>query len=296
MKVGNRPVRMLLIYSAIVLFIVLLMQPLQVLRFQEYIAFLFPEGIIGIEQRNLFLIIQAIMLLVIIPVYILTYVFSWRYRSSNKNAVYDPDLIDNKTAEFVWWGVPLILTTIICVLTWYKTHELDPYKPIASDKKPITIQGVALQYKWLFIYPEEKIASLNFLQFPIGTPLKFELTADAPMNSLWIPKLGGQIYAMPNSRTTLYLMSDGIGDFRGSSAQISGEGFADMHFIARSSSEEDFKKWVEEVKKSDKILDFNAYNELAKPSVREPEVFQASAGLFNEILNKYMHPAKEKAE
>lgn len=296
MKAVKRPVRVILIYSAVVLFIVLLMQPLQVLRFHEYIAFLFPEGIIGIEQRNLFLITQAIMLLVIIPVYILTYVFSWRYRASNHNAQYDPDLIDNKTAEFIWWGVPLVLTTAICILTWYKTHELDPYKPIASDKKPITIQAVALQYKWLFIYPEENIASLNFLQFPIDTPLRFEVTADAPMNSLWIPKLGGQIYAMPNSRTILYLMSNGLGDFRGSSANISGEGFADMYFTARSSNEEDFKKWVDEVKKSDKTLDFTAYNELAKPSVREPETFKASAGLFDEILNKYMHPAHVEAK
>ena len=296
MKAGKRPTRILLIYSAVVLFIVLILQPLQVIRFHDYIAFLFPEGIIGIEQRNLFLITQAIMLLVIIPVYILTYVFSWRYRASNHEAEYDPDLVDNTTAEFIWWGVPLVLTTAICILTWYKTHELDPYRPIVSDKKEITIQAVALQYKWLFIYPEENIASLNFLQFPIDTPLKFEVTADAPMNSLWIPKLGGQIYAMPNSRTILYLMSDGIGDFRGSSANISGEGFADMNFIARSSNEEDYKKWVEEVKKSDQKLDFAAYNELAKPSIREPEFFQANAGLFNEILNKYMHPVKEKAE
>lgn len=296
MKAGRRPVRFLLIYSAIILFIVLLMQPLQVLRFHEYIAFLFPEGIIGIEQRNVFLITQAIMLLVIIPVYVLTYVFSWRYRASNHNAAYDPDLIDNKTAEFIWWGVPLVLTTIICILTWYKTHELDPYKPIASEKKPITIQAVALQYKWLFIYPEENIASLNFLQFPIDTPLRFEVTADAPMNSLWIPKLGGQIYAMPNSKTILYLMSNGLGDFRGSSANISGEGFADMYFTARSSTEEDYKKWVEEVKKSDKTLDFTAYNELAKPSVLEPETFKASAGLFEQILIKYMHPAHVEAK
>lgn len=296
MKAGKRPVRILLIYSALVLFIVLLMQPLQVIRFHEYIAFLFPEGIIGVEQRNLFLITQALMLLVIIPVYVLTYVFAWRYRASNKNAQYDPDLVDNTTAEFIWWGVPLVMTIAISILTWYKTYELDPYKPIASDKKEITIQAVALQYKWLFIYPEENIASLNFLQFPINTPLRFEVTADAPMNSLWIPKLGGQIYAMPNSRTILYLMSDGIGDFRGSSANISGEGFADMNFIARSSTEDDYKKWVEEVKKSNQTLDLTSYNELAKPSVRKPEFFQAKEGLFNEILMKYMLPPKEEVK
>lgn len=289
MKAGKRPVRVLLVYSAIVLLFVFLMQPLGVSWFHDYIAFLFPKGIIGIEQRNLLLITQAVMLLVIVPVYVLTYIFSWRYRASNHEAEYDPHLIDNKTAEFIWWGVPLVVTAAVCVLTWIKTHELDPYKPIESDKKAITIQAVALQYKWLFIYPEEGIASLNFLQFPVNTPLKFEVTSDAPMNSLWIPRLGGQIYAMPNSRTILYLMADATGDFRGSSANISGEGFADMHFVARSSTEEEFKSWVESVKKKS-TLDFTAYNELAKPGVSEPEGFRVEGPLFDRILNKYMHP------
>ena len=126
------------------------------------------------------------------------------------------------------------MTLIIAVLTWVKTHELDPYKPIESNKKPMTIQVVALQWKWLFIYPEEKIATVNFLQFPKDTPIHFEITADAPMNSFWIPHLGGQIYAMPKMKTELHLIANEAGDFRGSSANFSGEGFARHAFYCQS--------------------------------------------------------------
>lgn len=282
----------LLLFTGVILLIILIMQPLQILHFREYLAVLFPKGIIGIEERNLLLIIQAIMLFVIIPVYVLTFVFSWHYSASNKKATYDPDLVDHKIAEVIWWGIPLVFTLIIAVLTYVKTHELDPYKPIVSSKKPIHIQVVALQWKWLFIYPEENIASLNFLQFPEKTPLRFEITADAPMNSLWIPHLGGQIYAMPAMRTELNLIADTTGDFRGSSANISGEGFAGMHFIARASTEEEYRKWIESAKQSSKILTLDAYNHLAEPSKNNPpELYQLpSRNLFNQILMKYMEP------
>ena len=130
----------------------------------------------------------------------LTFIFSWKYRSDNTKAKYDPDLVDNRLAEYLWWGIPFVFTVIVGVLTWVKTYQLDPYKPLEHDKKPMTIQVVALQWKWLFIYPEEKIASVNFLQFPKDVPIHFEITADAPMNSFWIPHLGGQIYAMPKMR------------------------------------------------------------------------------------------------
>ena len=190
MKVKKfRFVQSMLIIAALIIIAILIMQPLAILHFQETIAVLFPKGIIGLEERNLLFIIQAIMLLVIIPVYILTFIFSWKYSATNPKGTYDPDLVDNRLAEFIWWGVPLVFTLIIGAITWVKTHELDPYKPIESDKKPMTIQVVALQWKWLFIYPEEKIATVNFLQIPQETPIHFEITADAPMNSFWIPHL-----------------------------------------------------------------------------------------------------------
>lgn len=295
MTPGKKTVQYILIFTAIILFLFLLMQPLEVLHFQENISVLFPKGIIALEERNLLFIIQVIMLFVIIPVYILTFVFSWKYRANNPKGVYDPDIVDNVVAEYIWWGVPLVLTIVIAVLTWQKTHELDPMKPIESDKKAMTIQVVALQWKWLFIYPEEKIASVNFLQIPTHTPIRFEITADAPMNSFWIPHLGGQIYAMPKMKTELNLIADEAGDFRGSSANLSGEGFAGMHFITRASSEEDYNEWLEAAKHSTNALDLDAYNQLAAPSENNPAmIYQLNEeNLFNQIIMKYMHP-KEK--
>lgn len=295
MKNGKKFLPYMLFFTGIILFIFLIMQPLTILYFRENIAVLFPKGLIALEERNLLFIIQAIMLLVIIPVYVLTFIFSWKYWAHNPKADYDPDLVDNVLAEYLWWGIPLFFTLVIGVLTWIKTHELDPYKPIESDKKPMTIQVVALQWKWLFIYPEEKIASVNFLQFPKQVPIHFEITADAPMNSFWIPHLGGQIYAMPKMKTELHLIADESGDFRGSSANLSGEGFAGMHFIARASTEENYQQWLESAKQSSNILNLPEYNKLAEPSENQPvEVYQLKEdNLFNEIIMKYMHPKKK---
>lgn len=294
-RLGGITVRSMLWISALVLSLFLLMQPLSILQFREYIDVLFPTGNIAVEQRNLLLIIQAIMLLVIIPVYIFTFIFSWKYSASNPKGKYDPDLVDSHLAEIFWWGIPLVLTIIIAILTWIKTYELDPYKPIVSDKKPITIEVVALQWKWLFIYPEEKIATVNFIQFPKDTPLHFKITADAPMNSFWIPSLGGQIYAMPAMQTELFLIANEYGDSRGSSANISGVGFAGMNFIARSSSEEDYSKWIASAKQADKSLDLATYKELAAPSENHSaEIFQLKEeGLFDQIMMKYMLPPKK---
>jgi cytochrome o ubiquinol oxidase subunit 2 len=288
----RRPVFLMLFFTGFILLIILALQPLTILQFRSAIDVLFPKGIIGVEERNLLLIIQALMLLVIIPVYILTFIFSWRYNAQNPKGKYDPDLVDSRVAEYIWWGLPFVMTFIVCTLTWIKTHQLDPYKPIQSDHKAMTIQVVALQWKWLFIYPEEKIATVNFAQFPKEVPIHFEITADAPMNSFWIPDLGGQIYAMPKMKTELYLKADETGDFRGSSANISGEGFAGMHFIARASSNEDYQKWVESAKQSAKKLSLEEYGQLAAPSMNNPvETFQLQdIHLFNQIINKYMHP------
>lgn len=276
----------LLLITGLILLIFLIMQPLEVVTFFDYIAILVPKGYIALEERNLLLIIQAVMLLVVIPVYLFTFIFSWKYSAQRENAKYDPDLVDNKVAEYFWWGIPTVLTIAICILTYYKTDQLDPYKPIPSDKKPMTIQVVALQWKWLFIYPEEQVASVNFFQFPVGVPVRFEITADAPMNSFWIPHLGGQIYAMPGMRTLLHLIADEAGEYRGSSANLSGEGFAGMVFIAKASTEEEFQNWIFQAKGSKKTIE---YKELAKPSMNNPvETYQSETGLFDQIIMKYM--------
>ena len=292
MSKSKKSLWFMLVFTGIIMFLFLVMQPLEVLHFHSDIAILFPKGRIALEQRNLLFIIQALMLIIIIPVYILTFIFSWRYRADNKKATYDPDLVDHRVAEYIWWGLPLVLTLIIGGITWVKTYELDPFRRIVSNKKEITIQVVALDWKWLFIYPEEKIATVNYLQIPQGTQIHFEITADAPMNSFWIPQLGGQIYAMPNMKTELNLIADEVGVFRGSSANISGEGFAGMHFITRASSEEDYSHWINSAKASAKALDFKEYEKLAAPSQNNPvEVYRLTDDkLFMAILMQYMHP------
>lgn len=284
----------MLFFTGLIILGILIMQPLQIIHFKEYIAVLFPKGTVAFEERNLLLIIQALMLIIIIPVYIMTFIFSWRYRAGNKKAVYDPDLVDHKIAEFIWWGLPLVLTIIVGVITLIKTYELDPYRPIESDNKEMKIQVVALQWKWLFIYPEENIASVNFFQIPKNTPIHFEITADAPMNAFWLPDLGGMIYAMPKMKTDLYLIANEIGDFPGLSANFSGEGFAGMRFIARASSEEDYMKWVKQLKQSENTLDFSSYEKLAMPSSNHPtETFHVNGNtLFNQILMKFMKPVE----
>ena len=182
---NEKPVRFILIFAGIILFIFFLMQPLEVWHFRTDIQMLFPSGPIALKQRDLLLIIQVIMLLVVVPVYVLTFIFSWKYRAHNPLGKYDPNLDENKLAEFIWWGFPCLIILIIGTLTWVKTYELDPLKPIAPAEKTMKIQVVALQWKWLFIYPEEKIATVNFVQFPEKVPINFEITADAPMNSFW---------------------------------------------------------------------------------------------------------------
>lgn len=292
MKMARKQVFSMLFFTGLLLLIILIMQPLEIFHFRDYIAVLFPKGTIAVEQRNLLLIIQALMLLIIIPVYILTFIFSWKYSAHNPKGEYDPDLVDNTIAEYIWWGVPLVMTLIVSILTWIKTEQLDPYKPIESDNKPLTIQVVALQWKWLFIYPEEGIATVNFVQIPKDTPIHFKITADAPMNSFWIPELGGQIYAMPRMQTELFLIAKETGDFRGSSANLSGEGFAGMNFVTRSSSEEEYQKWIEQAKQSSNDLDFSSYGVLAAPSKNNPvEIFRLKDGtLFHQIIAQYMHP------
>lgn len=296
MMKAKRTVFLMLTFTGVILFIFLIMQPLEILHFKDYIAILFPEGIIGLEERNLLFVIQALMLLIVIPVYLLTFIFSWKYRADNTKAQYDPDLEDNRLAEYIWWGLPLVMTVIVAALTWVKTSELDPFKPIASPHKEKVIQVIALQWKWLFLYPEEKIASLNFFQIPKDVPIRFEITADAPMNSFWIPDLGGQIYAMPKMKSILYLMANETSDFRGSSANLSGEGFAGMHFMTKASTQEEYLKWVESVKQSPNSLTRDLYDQLALPSQNNPvDTYQLKdATLFEQVIMKYMHPSTPK--
>ncbi len=232
-----------------------------------------PSGLIAVKQRDLLLICTILMLIVVIPVFILMGVIVWRYRAGKSRGKYDPDWNHSTVAEIIWWGIPFAIVIVLGALNWIASYDLDPYKPIASDKKPITIQVVALDWKWLFIYPEQGIATVNFIQIPVDTPVNFEITADAPMNSFWIPALGGQIFAMPGMRTKLSLIANKPGNFGGVSANLSGKGFAGMRFNVRAGSDDDFNKWVREVQQSRNGLDLPTYKELAKQSENNPVTY-----------------------
>jgi cytochrome o ubiquinol oxidase subunit 2 len=257
-----------------------------------HIAVLNPKGIIALKERNLLAFTTILGFIVVIPVFIMAIAIAWRYREGNTKAAYTPNWSTNRLAESIWWGIPIVIILILSVVTWTSTHELDPQKALASDIKPLTIKVVALDWKWLFIYPEQNIATVNYIQFPAHTPITFDITADAPMNSFWIPQLGGQIYAMPGMTTHLHLDATENGDYQGSSANISGSGFATMKFTARASSASDFTTWVKQAKQSPDSLTMDAYAKLAAPSKSNPaHLYRSSAaGLYDTIVMKYMMP------
>jgi cytochrome o ubiquinol oxidase subunit 2 len=255
-----------------------------------------PAGPIGRQERGLIVITLLLSLVVVVPVFTLLFAFSWRYRESNTKAKYSPEMDHSRLAETVWWLVPSALILILGTIIWRSSYQLDPYKPLISRVQPITIQVVALDWKWLFIYPQQNIATVNFVQFPTHTPVDFQITADAPMNSFWIPQLGGQIYAMPGMSTELHLLADRNGNFHGSSANISGQGFAGMDFTAKASSAAAFQQWVSQVKDSSVNLDLNQYGKLAQPSENNPPTYYASSqvGLYDDVILKYMSPLTNK--
>lgn len=261
------------------------------------ITILNPQGEIANKQRDLMVFTFLLGMIIVIPVFAMTFYIAWKYRAGNKKATYRPDWDHSKAAETVWWGVPILLILILSVVTWKSSHDLDPYKALASSAKPVEIQAVALEWKWLFIYPEQNIATVNYLQIPEKRPINFKITADAPMNSFWIPKLGGQVYAMAGMETKLHLMADETGVFRGSSSNISGKGFAGMNFEVRASSEKDFNAWVKTVKQSSHKLGPEEYAELEKPSENHKVTLYRSrqAALYDNIMMKYMMPSDQHA-
>jgi cytochrome o ubiquinol oxidase subunit 2 len=257
------------------------------------IAILDPKGPIALQEYHLIVIALLLSLIVVLPVFGLTIGFAWKYRETNTKAKYSPDLDGNKFAETAWWVIPSALIAVLAVITWRSSHQLDPYKPIySSTHTTITIQVVALDWKWLFIYPKQNIATVNFFQIPTQTPVNFEITSDSVMNSFWVPQLGGQIYAMPGMSTQLNLLASSNGNYSGSSANISGEGFSGMTFIAKASSQNDFNNWVNTVKQSPYSLTLPTYKSLARPSQNNPVNYYSSAmpKLYNTVVYSYLLP------
>jgi cytochrome o ubiquinol oxidase subunit 2 len=251
-----------------------------------------PKGMIAIDEKNIMIISVLLMLIVVIPVIFLSLYFAYRYRENNFNAVYTPNWSHSTLLEIVCWTVPLLIIIVLGTITWTSSHRLDPYKAIAEKEKTITIQAIALEWKWLFIYPEQQIASVNYVQFPVNTPIEFLITSEGPMNSFHLPQIAGQIYAMSGMQTKLNLIADTLGDYRGMSSNFSGNGFSGMTFTAHVGTQEEFNTWVKSTKHSAHPLTVSSYETLIKPSENSPiQLFSSvPADLFETVMMKYMMP------
>ena len=248
-----------------------------------------PRGPIGAADKATILTSIALMLIVAIPVFALTGFVAWRYRASRK-ATYAPDWSHSGRLEIVVWVVPAIIVVALGGLVWGTTHRISPYKPIASAARPLPIDVVALDWRWLFIYPDQHIATVNKLVIPAGVPVSFRITSATVMSSFFIPRLGSQIYAMPGMRTKLHLLADTPGTYVGRNYQFSGAGYAAMHFQTIATSQADFDAWVQQARTGHRALDPAAWHALQKPVRGGPVITYASVqpGLFDRIVNRFM--------
>ncbi len=247
-----------------------------------------PHGPIGVDERSIILLSTGLMLIVVMPVIVMTLAFAWRYRESNEQATFAPDWAHSNKIEAVVWLVPCLIVAVLATVTWTSTHKLDPYRSIAAAVKPIQVEVVSLDWKWLFIYPDLKIASVNEFAFPVGTPVNFRLTSSSVMDSFFIPKLGSQIYTMPGMQTKLSLLASTPGTYDGISANYSGDGFSDMHFAARVMPRAAFDKWVASVRDSGRDLTMSVYRRLAEPSEHVPIAYYSDveATIYHDVLNE----------
>ena len=260
-----------------------------------------PSGDIAVQQRDLLVWATILMLLVIVPVIVLTLWFAWRYRDTNEDATYAPEWTHSTVLELVIWSVPLLIIIALGAMTWVGTHKLDPYRPleridaqtpVPADLEPLTVEVVALDWKWLFIYPEQGIATVNELAAPVDHPIRFKITASTMMNSFFIPALAGQIYAMAGMETKLHGVINEPGVYKGFSANYSGAGYSHMKFDFHGLSEADFDAWVAKVKASELSLDRDTYLELEVPSAKVPVTLYADVDptLYHGILNRCVVP------
>lgn len=266
-----------------------------------------PSGSVAAQQSRLIVQSTFLMLLIVIPVIVLTVVFAWRYRQSNKEATYTPDWDHSTQLELVIWAAPLLIIIALGALTWISSHTLDPFRPlrrldsareIPAQVKPLTIEVVALDWKWLFIYPEQGIATVNEVAAPVDVPINFKITASSVMNSFFVPALAGQVYAMPGMQTQLNAVINHPGEYEGFSANYSGAGFSGMRFHFKGLSSDAFSQWVQNVKASGQELSKERYVNLAAPSDREPVHLYSSvdASLYDAILNQCVATSRLSAQ
>ena len=273
---------------------------------EHFIGMLNPKGIIAYEQRKLFFDTLALMLIVVLPVIIMSITFVYHYQVSHRTRDYKPNWGHNFYLEVLWWGIPCVIILVLGIMTWKKTHELDPYRPIAGQgQKPMLIQVIALPWKWLFIYPQQNIATVNYLEIPLGQQVEYWITTDnVPMSAFFIPQLGSQIYAMAGMRTRLHLLANEAGIYDGLNTQFNGDGFSDMHFEVHVVEPQELQKWFAQVKKSPNGLTNLAYHQLLSPSIADkPKLFSGIQNdLFNKVIMTYMssiglaHPRENKIQ
>jgi cytochrome o ubiquinol oxidase subunit 2 len=256
-----------------------------------------PSGDIAAQQAHLIIVSVLLMLLIVVPVIAMVVLFAWRYRKGNTKAKYEPDWDHSTKLELVIWGVPLLMIIVLGLITWISTHKLDPYRPLArldanrpipASTKPLVVQVVSLDWKWLFIYPELGIATVNELVTPVDVPIRFKLTSANVMNAFHVPALAGMIYTMAGMETTLNAVLNKPGNYFGLSTNYSGAGFSGMRFGYKGVSQADFDKWVADTKAGGGSLDRANYLELEKPSERDPVRHYGTVepALFNAILNR----------
>lgn len=262
-----------------------------------------PAGDVARQQGNLVLIATALMLVIIVPVMAATAWFAWRYRASNETATYKPDWDHSTQLELMIWAAPLLIIICLGAVTWVGTHLLDPYRPLArtapgrpvgADARPLEVQVVALDWKWLFIYPEQGVATVNELAAPVDRPLRLRISSSSVMNSFYVPALAGQIYAMPGMETKLHGVFNKPGRFVGFSANYSGAGFSNMRFAVHSLPQAQFDSWVAQARRGGGTLDRAAYLKLERPSEKEPvrRFAAVEAGMFDRVVNLCVEPGK----
>jgi cytochrome o ubiquinol oxidase subunit 2 len=249
-----------------------------------------PKGPIASAERMILFNSLGIMLAIVIPTILATLAVAFWFRASNRRAAYLPDFEYSGRLELLVWSIPAMTVLLVAGVAWVGAHDLDPPKAISSTVKPVTVQVVSLDWKWLFIYPEQGIASVNHLTVPVGTPISFELTSSTVMNSFFVPQLGGQIYTMSGMMTRLNLQADHPGTYPGLSAMFSGDGFADMRFAVDAVPNDRFAQWVAQTQNTGPVLDAEAYADLTKASKAvTPFTYRAVApNLFDGIVNAEM--------
>src|ERR1700733_13896827 len=266
-----------------------------------------PKGPIAVADRQILLNSLGIMLAIVIPVILATLGVAFWFRASNERARYRPNFAYSGRLEMLVWSIPAMTVFLVGGVAWVGSHDVSPRKPIASTVKPLRVQVASLDWKWLFIYPDQGIASVNRLTIPVGTPVSLELTSSSVMNSFFVPQLGSQIYTMAGMTTGLHLLADHPGTYRGFSAQFSGEGFADMHFDADAVTVEKFTQWLDGVRSAGPELNAKTYADLVKPSASvAPFTYRSvEPGLFDKITVSEMqsddamcrtYPASMRAE